>query len=248
MQQYNLVLSGGGARGFAHLGVIKALQEKNIGFHAISATSAGSMVGAFLCDGYSVEETINICRKELPFTKLNFRLSQGWLSLETLQQTLEKYLRNKTFERLKHPFHVSVTDLNTGKQVILNSGDVIPAVMAASAIPVVISPVVINNIPYADGGVSSNLPVEPFLNSDLKIIGVNVNPIDDFNVKHGVRQQVDRIVHLILRQTILRQLNHVDVFLEPPALKNYGLFDTKKMDEIIKIGYDYTIKFPLPAN
>lgn len=239
MLQCNLVLSGGGARGFAHLGVVKALREKGISFSAISATSSGAMIGVLLCDGYSVEEIIKICHEALPLTKFNFHFTQGLLSIESLNKILDKYLRSKTFERLKYPLFVSATDLNTGKQVIFSSGDVIPAIVASSSIPVVFPPMYINGIPYADGGMSGNLPVEPFDGAPAKLIGVHVNPVSLYDASQSMLRQFERVVHLSIRENILRQIQKLDLFIEPDGLKPYGLFDTKKIDEIVQVGYNF---------
>jgi NTE family protein len=240
-EPWNLVLSGGGARGFAHLGVIKALREKKVDFSAISATSSGAMVGALLADGYTADEIASIFREALPITRFNFALKRhGLLNINTLTRILDTHLRNKTFEKLRHPLHVSLTNLNSGKQAIINSGEVIPAVVASSSIPILLPPVIINGIPYADGGISGNLPVEPFLKKERKIIGIHVNPLGNYDLNSGTLHQLERFIHLSIRENVLREIEKVDLLIEPPALVRYGLFDTAKIDEIIQIGYHYT--------
>jgi len=247
MQTYNLVLSGGGARGFAHLGVIKALQEKGISFDAISATSSGAMVGALLCDGYSVEEIKEICRESLPFTSFNFSFKQGLLTIERLNTALEKHLRHKTFEELKYPLFVTATDLNTGRPVVFSSGEVIPAVIASSSIPVVLPVTYIQNTPYVDGGMSSNLPVEPFEHSSSKTIGIYVNPVGSYNPSLSAWRQFERVIHLGIRENIMQQIRKLALFIEPENLEQYGLFDTEKMEEIVRAGYDYASGLDLEA-
>ncbi len=236
----NLVLSGGGARGFAHLGVVKALQEKEITFSSVSATSSGAIVGAFLCDGYTPDEIANICSEAIPLTHFNFHLSPGILSIDSLHKLFANYLRSKTFSGLKYPLHVSVTDLNDGSQVIINEGDITEAVIASASIPIIFPPVFIRGIPYADGGLSGNLPVEPFIGSVLKTIGVHVNKPDPYDVNISIVRQLERMIHLSIRESVLREMNHVDLLIEPDGLSGYGLFDTKKIHDIIKAGYDYT--------
>ncbi len=240
MQKYDFVLSGGGARGFAHIGVIKALQEQAITFNAISATSSGAIVAAFLCDGYTPDEVAKICREGIPITRFNFHFTQGFLSIEALRKLFEKYLRSKTFDELKHPLYVSVTDLDNGSQVIINKGLLADALIASASIPIIFPPVIINGKHYVDGGLSGNLPSEPFKNSHLKTIGVHVNPLNSYNSEDNVMKQLERILHLSIREKVMREKERLHLFIEPEGLKEFGLFDTKKIDKIIEMGYDHT--------
>ena len=235
----NLVLSGGGARGFAHIGVVKALLEEGIGFSAISGTSSGALIAALLCDGYSPDEVAGICRKALPLIHVNIHFTQSLLSNSTLRTLLEKYLRSKTFEELKYPLYVSLTDLDNGRQVVVNKGDLIETLIASSSVPILFPPVKIGERYYVDGGMSNNLPVEPFIGSDLKTIGVHVNPVSPYNSSMSMLQQFERVVHLSIYENVIRGGRKLDLLIEPEALKVYSLFDTKKIDEIIRIGYDH---------
>src|ERR1700741_305047 len=172
-----LVLSGGGARGFAHIGVVKALQEKNISFDMISGTSAGSMIGVFLADGFSPDEIIEIFKEYELLGILNFlSWKPGLLSFDKLKKLLQNNLRNRTFEKLRMPFFVAATDYRNGEQKVFDSGDLIEPILAASSIPMLFNPVYINKIPYVDGGISSNLPIEPLEVKVERLIGVHVNP------------------------------------------------------------------------
>ncbi len=239
MTKYNFVLSGGGARGFAHLGVIKALNENNITFSAISATSSGAIIAAFLCDGYTPDEVALICKEAIPVTRFNFHFTQGFLSIDSLKKLFSKYLRSTTFEELKHPLYVSVTDLDNGQQVIFDKGSLVQALIASASIPLIFSPVTINEKHYVDGGLSGNLPVEPFKESALKTIGIHVNPLSAFNPEDNVLKQFERTLHLSIRGNVLREMQQTALLIEPEALKDFGIFDTKKIDEIIEIGYSY---------
>lgn len=236
----NLVLSGGGARGFAHIGVVKALQEKEITFSAISATSSGAIVAAFLCDGYSPDEITDICSTAIPLTHLNFHLSPGILSIDSLHKLFARYLRSQTFSSLKYPLHIGVTDLNDGSQVIITEGNIAEAVIASASIPIIFPPVFIGGVPYADGGLSGNLPAEPFIGSAYKTIGVHVNKPAPYDVNSSMMKQLERMIHLGIRENVLREMKYVDLLIEPDGLSEYGLFDTKKIHDIINTGYDYT--------
>jgi NTE family protein len=236
----NLVLSGGGARAYAHLGAIKALHEKNINFNAISATSAGSIVAAFLCDGFSIEEIIRLASENTSLINFNFSLKQGLLSSDKLERFLKTNLRSVNIENLQKSLFISATNLNDGKQRIFNSGSIIDAVLASASIPLLFKPLVIDGNPYADGAISSNLPIEPFIDSQLKTIAIHVNPIDTFDINNNISQQIERLFHLCVKEKTESNSKKIDLFLEPPLLTSYGLFDLKKFKELIEIGYNYT--------
>lgn len=238
MNTYNFVLSGGGARGFAHIGILKAFYEKGIFVNSISATSAGALIGALICDGFEPAEIEEILKKSELKLNINYtRFTESFLSNETIVKILKKNLRHHSFENLTKEFYVCVTDLNTGLPEYINEGKIIDAVMASSAIPFLFPPVYIHKIPYGDGGISNNLPIQPFLKSKRKTIGVNVNPIKAYKKETGFIMQYDRFIHLCINNNIRENIDKLDVYLEPKKLSNYHMLETKKFEEIIKIGY-----------
>ncbi len=240
VNNYNLVLSGGGARAYAHLGVIKALKESGISFNSISATSAGSVIGAFLCDGFSLEDIVEILEKNKSLVNFNYSIKGGFLSNDKLSNLLKNNLRSRNFETLKMPLFISATNLNNGDQQIFESGNIIEAILASSSIPLLYQPIIIKEVPYCDGGICSNLPVEPFYNSDLKVIAIHVNPMSEFDGNRNLIFQFERFIHLCIKENTLRNIEKIDFLIEPKRLSEFGLFDFKRMDEIIEIGYNYT--------
>src|SRR5690606_37111432 len=157
------VLSGGGARGFAHLGVIKALQERRIYPSAISATSAGAIAGAFIANGFSADETIELLAGKLSRKMLTWHsFRMGFISFKKLSDYIEEHLRFKTFEELPIPLYITATSFIDGRQRIFNKGRIIDAISASCAIPALFPAIEVDSIPYVDGGLSNNLPVEPF--------------------------------------------------------------------------------------
>ncbi|HOZ86510.1 MAG TPA: patatin-like phospholipase family protein [Bacteroidia bacterium] len=238
----NLVLSGGGTRGYSHIGVAAALLEKGIGVSGISGASCGAVVGAFICDGFHPIEIEEILLKHEP--ELGFNYTRFWknlMSFDDYTRILKTNLRSKTFEGLNKPLYVTVTDLNNGCQVIISKGNLLEALIATTAIPVLLPPCYINGVPYADGSLSNNLPVEPFLNTPEKIIGVHANPIPDFDPGIGMTQGIDRSLHLIMRNGILKNSRLCDVFIEAPDLKKHQLFESKKTRELVNIGYNHVM-------
>lgn len=241
-KNYNVVLSGGGSRGYAHIGALHALYEKGLQINGLSATSAGALIGAFICDGFHPTEIKEIVLKEEPKVAFNLMgFKNGLLSLEAVKKFIKKHLRSKNIEQLRIPFYVSVTNLLNSEQTIFNEGPILDVISAASAIPVLFPPVIINNIPYADGGIINNLPVEPFKNDARKIIGIHVNPPSEYKANYSVTQVVDRYIHILLRANIKNNIKHCDIFIEPKALADYHLFESKKTKEIIDVGYNFVL-------
>jgi NTE family protein len=240
MIKANLVLSGGGMRGYAHVGIVKALLEKKIHVCAISGTSSGALIGAFLCDGFHPDEIEHIILKQQPQIGFNYKIfSESLLTFSSFTEVLKKNLRSKKIEQLKTPLHIALTNLNTGRQEIVKEGNLLDALTASAAIPVLLPSVSINSIPYADGGMSNNLPVEPFLRRKEMLIGSHVNPLPDYQKKVNLIQNADRSMHLIMQNKVQEGKEHCDVFIEPPALKKFHLFESKKAREIIRQGYEF---------
>lgn len=238
------VLSGGGARGFAHLGVVKALGENGIHPSAISGTSAGAIAGAFLANGYHPDEIIEILAGKLNRRMLGWpSFSVGFMSFKKVGEYLERNLRYKTFEELPTPLFITATSFIDGSQKIFDSGKLIDAITASCAIPAIFPVYEIDGIPYVDGALSNNLPVEPFLRQKRNIIAVHVNPIWDLDGTKGLRSVVERAFHLSFIGTTRRSAEGCQMFIEPPELIDYSLFDLGKAVNIIEVGYKYGINY-----
>ncbi|MFW5822644.1 MAG: patatin-like phospholipase family protein, partial [Tangfeifania sp.] len=181
MKKYKtgLVLSGGGTRGFAHLGVIEALQEKGIKPDVISGVSAGAIVGAFIAGGKSPRETAETFKKGwfLKYTKLQFPVN-GLMKLDGLKEIINKEIEFKKIEECPLPFYIGVANLNKGKAEYKNSGPLDQTVLASSSIPVLFAPVKIGGQFYVDGGLMDNIPIEPIKNNCERIIVVNIAPLN----------------------------------------------------------------------
>lgn len=243
MKKKYFVLSGGGCRGFAHLGVVKALQESNIYPSEISGASSGAIAGAFLANGFSPDEIKDIFIEKLKLNILSrneFRL--GLISMKKIRIFLQNNLRYKKFEDLPIPFYATATNFTDGSQHIFNRGNIIDAIIASSSIPVMFPPVVIHGLPFVDGGLSNNLPVEPFSLHKKDIVCIHVNPIRSFKPGESVFDIMDRSIHLSFREKVNRSAEGCLLFIEPKELDEYGLFDIQKIREIFDIGFGFTKK------
>lgn len=240
------VLSGGGARGFAHLGVIKALQEQKIYPSGISGTSAGAIAGVFLANGYTVDEVIEILVGKLSRRMFTWNsLRMGLISFNKVGEYIKKNLRYHKFEELEIPLYITATSFIDGTQKIFDKGDIMEALTASCAIPAIFPAVEINGIPYVDGGLFNNLPVEPFFNQKKDIICIHVNPIRDLSEKRGLWEIVDRSFHLSFVEKVRRSAHGCFIYIEPKELIDYNLFELSKASEIIDIGYNYGVQYLL---
>jgi NTE family protein len=236
-----LVLSGGGARGFAHLGVIQALNEKGIYPDVISGTSAGAIIGVLYADGHSPEDILKLMDGS---SRLDFMRPalprEGLLQINAILKILKSSLRAKKFEELKIPLFVAATDLNNGKAVYFSEGDIFDPVIASASIPVVFQPVKINGISYVDGGVLDNLPLRPIENKCRILIGSFVNPVGFMEKISGLISIAERTFMLSMSKEIFEKAKKFDLFIAPLELKNYKILDPEKAAELFWIGYKAT--------
>lgn len=239
-QQRPFVLSGGGVRGVAHLGVLRAMAEMGVVPNAISGTSAGALVGALIADGYSPREVLDLV---LPELRRSLFIRRRGLASRRIRAFLQEVLRHRTFEELEMPLYVSATNLEEGGQHVISRGELVPALMASSAIPLVFPPVMVDGVYHVDGGMSNNLPVEPFRTRMDEVVAVHVNPLPVFDQhKRGMLRTMDRIWHLNFREMVMRSAKGCHLFVEPPELERFNMFELGKAPQIEEIGYDWTIK------
>jgi NTE family protein len=236
-----LVLSGGGARGFAHLGLIQALNEAGIFPDVISGTSAGAIVGVLYADGYTPKEILKLLNSG---SRLDFMRPtlprEGLLQIGGIMKILKTSLSAKIFEELKIPLYVAATDLNHGKSVYFSEGELFDPVMASASIPVLFQPVVINNNYFVDGGVMDNLPLRPIENKCKVLIGSFVNPVGFVEKINGLINIAERTFMLSMSKEIIEKARKFDLFIAPPELRNYKILDPEKAEELFLIGYNAT--------
>ncbi len=236
-----LVLSGGGARGFAHLGVIQALNEAGIYPDVISGSSAGAITGVLYADGYSPKEILKLLNSG---SRLDFMRPalprEGLLQIGGIIKILKNGLRATTFQELKIPLYVSATDLNNGKAVYFSKGDLLDPVIASASIPVLFKPVIINNICYVDGGVLDNLPLRPIEKKCKFLIGSFVNPVGYVKKISGLINIAERTFMLSMSKEIAEKCKKFDLFVAPLELRNYKILDPEKAGELFSVGYKAT--------
>lgn len=244
-EQYNigLVLSGGGARGFAHLGLLQALNDSCIFPDIISGTSAGALAGVLYADGYTPREILQLMNSG---SRLDFMRPalprEGLLQIGGIIKILRSSLRAKNFEDLKIPLYVAATDLNNGKAEYFSKGDLLDPVIASSSIPVLFQPVLIKDVYYVDGGVLDNLPLKPLENKCRYLIGSFVNPVGYMEKCSGLINIAERTFMLSMSKEIHEKAKKFDLFVAPPELRNYKILDPEKAEELFEVGYKATIE------
>lgn len=156
-----LALGSGGARGFAHVGVIKALEEAGIVPDIVTGSSAGAVVAALYAAGYRARELEEIALGVEEGDLVDFVLfGKGWVKGEALQDFVNRLVRERPIERLAKPFAVVATEAASGRMTAFNRGDTGLAVRASASVPNLFVPPVINGRQYVDGGLSSPVPVK----------------------------------------------------------------------------------------
>ncbi len=244
-KKYNigLVLSGGGTRGFAHIGALKALNEAGIYPDIISGVSAGAIAGSLYADGNKPDEIMKIFSEKKILKYLEIILpKRGLLKMTGLTRIIAQNLKSKTFEDLSVPLIIVATDLNEGKAIYFNSGELFKAVLASSAVPVLFQPIKINDHTFVDGGVVNNFPIEPLENICNYVIGVHVNPFNVVNDFTSIISIAERSFHINFANHMSKKIKKCNIFIEPPELKNFKLLDVSKIHEIFEVGYKETKK------
>lgn len=238
-----ITLGGGGVRGIAHLGVLKALNEKDIYPDMISGVSAGALAGVFYADGYKPDDIFEVFNETsiFKFAKISIP-RKGFLSMAKVEKILKEHIKAKDFSELKTPLYIAASNLNKGKVEYFNEGTVIDKVIASASIPVLFKPVEINGNTYVDGGVFDNLPVKPIINKCKILIGSNVSPLTTQDKFENMLDIAERSFHLAIGKSVKANKELCDIFIEPSDLTQFGILKLEKAKEIFDIGYESALK------
>ncbi len=244
-----LSLSGGGARGFAHVGAIQALLEEGIQPDAVSGASAGSVVGALYAAGFSPQEMQRFIKESSFLRLVKLGIPSGGLSrLTYLRDRLSAVIKTDDFSALKYPLWVAISNLNTGNLEIRSSGELYDVVMASCTIPLVFQPVELDGHMYVDGGLLCNLPVAPLRQATEFVIGINLTPPVEVPKKtlSGVVGIAYRCFDLSVWANTEPQAGLCDYLLEPEGIERFTIFQFNKYEQIYQLGYQQA-KAQIPA-
>jgi NTE family protein len=259
MVEVGLVLGGGGARGYAHIGVLKALEERGVRPVAIAACSMGSIVGALYAGGFDADALLDRLARKFKFTDLLDRgdgeaINRGHRLERQLEQALPA-----TFEELQIPLKIMACDIQEGVEVVFDRGALPPAVRASISLPGVFSPARIEGRVLLDGGLVNNLPVDIIrAMTHRPVIAVDVaSPPDrklDFE-EHGswfetIKARAFKrplILDILMKAYDIPQrlltdarvaLNPPDIFLRPPIDPDIRVESFDQWEQPVQAGYE----------
>jgi len=238
-----LVLSGGGVRGIAHIGAIKALEEQRIIPNIIAGTSAGAIVGALYAGGSTPEQILHFFKSVNPFSISNYALNKpGFVNSEKLYPHFKAVLPQDAFEALKIPLAITATNILDGTLKVFREGALIQAVIASAAFPGIFTPVQIADEYYVDGGTLNNFPADLIYQECDSLIGIYVNPFEKVAIKNikYFYNVVERSFQIRSARESMAKFSMCDLVICPKDLGNFSTFSMGEMDKIFMLGYNAT--------
>jgi NTE family protein len=232
-----LALGSGGARGFAHLGVIKVLSEHNIPIHLIAGSSMGALVASFYATGHPIDRLYKLAIAFKRKYYLDFTVPKmGFIAGNRVKELVKVFTQGKNIEDLNIPLAIVATDIINGEKVIFKQGPVADAVRASISIPGIFVPEKMNGRLLVDGGVIDRVPVSVVreMGADL-IIAVDVSHVK-------VNEEITSIFDVILQSIDIMQdelVKHREIasdIMIRPHVENFSSRAFTNIEEIIKIG------------
>jgi NTE family protein len=241
MPKIALVLGGGAARGFAHVGVIRVLEQEKIPIDLIVGTSVGSLIGALYADkgnSFDLELLAFKLQKEDLFDFSVFASTTGPVKGDRLEQFVKERVGRKKIEDLPVPFAAVATNLNTGKQVVLTRGSIAKAVRASSSIPGVFTPVQYFDMTLVDGGVVDNVPVDvaKSMGADL-VIAVNIGKDVVNNNTPNIIDITLQAVNIMANEISEFKMKGADVLIEPDV-GSVTMMDFSMKESLMRAGIE----------
>jgi len=248
MPAIGVALGGGFARGIAHIGVLKALEEEGIPVSMIAGTSVGAIMGAAYCSGLTIAELEEIAHQVRFTTFARWTLSRyGFASNDRMTAFLTRTLKVQTFEQLRIPLGVTATDFNTGKGTVFTSGPIIDPVRASCAYPGMFLPVEIRGSWLVDGMLSYPVPTVPLRAMGAqRVLGVHLK--GQWSKTTAPRHYFDVIGQsFAIAQDMMSSVwrNAADIVIEPDVA-GFDYDDFKRADELIHVG-EVAMRRALPA-
>lgn len=236
-KKVGLALSGGAARGTAHIGVLEVLEREGFRPAVVAGVSAGSVVGALYCAGYSIEQLKALARN-LSWAKL-VRLGRPHLGLfdtSRMEAYLEELLGGKTFDQLSIPFLTVAVDLLTSQEVVLKEGRVARAVRASCAVPALFTPVEWDDHLLVDGGLLNNVPVRVLREWGADyVIAVNLLPPYARNARPRNLWELWMLTLYTLERNAHAEAQQADCTMYPDVIE-FSLADLEHAEEMMERG------------
>lgn len=237
MLKLGLALGGGGARGAAHIGVLKHFEKLGIKPDLISGTSAGAIVAALYAFNVSLDKIEASLKSMKPVSLSAFQINGlGLFENRDLKRVLEEHLQGKDIEDASIPISFVCTDINSGKRVVLRSGNIVDAVMASCAVPGIYLPVEINGQFLVDGGLVENVPIIALreLGSNITV-AVNLNGAPKYHKASNSLDVISNAMDIAIDNRTLSQLKNADIVIGLDLIK-FSRFSREHIDELIEEG------------
>lgn len=234
-----VALSGGGARGFAHVGALKALEEAGMKPDVIAGVSAGAVAAVMYAAGVPLDEMLSLftSTKFTDFARPSLIHGDGMFSLMRFKQFIEEATGIDRLENLRIPTYVGVTDLDHGEPAEFHEGPLGERVVASCSIPIVFSPVEIDGMHYVDGGVLRNLPAWIIREKCETLIGINVSPLRTFEYRKSFLDIGMRTYNLMAKANQQQDMDICDHVIITPELIHYQVFNLKDIHKAYLSGY-----------
>ncbi len=247
MKKLGLALGAGGSRGVAHIGFLQALEEAEIRPEFVTGCSMGAIVGACYCAGVSPaamrDAVVGLKLRDLAALNLNPVRSNGLMRTAKARKLVADLMGEKTFAELSIPFACVATDLERGRVVVLEEGNVVDCALASSSIPGVFTPAKIGEHGYlVDGGILERVPTRLLRNMGAEtIVAVDVlgNLMQAKELKPNLVSTLLRCIDIMDTRTTQRKhlmRKYVDLWLEPD-LGDMDQYQVKRMDFAYAQGY-----------
>lgn len=238
VRKIGLVLSGGGVRGTAHLGVLYNLQWLGIPINIVSGASIGAVIGSAFCSGISLDK-IKFFFEEISFLRIINPVLPfyGFSGFKKIRNYFNKIGIPRDFKDLKIPLVVAVTNLTQRKTEYFNNGDLWEALCASIAMPGFFYPIKIGDSLYVDGGISMNLPVSVIKDENTFVIASDVNFLGRKfpNLENTYQIVYESLTFMVSKNTISER-EKADFIIDIP-IENIGFLDFSKLKDVMTMGY-----------
>jgi NTE family protein len=232
-----LVLGGGAARGFAHIGVLKVLEMNNIKADMIFGTSAGSFIGSLYAYGFNAFQIQKMALEIERGDIIDITIpDNGFIKGDLLEEYINRMTRNTTLEKLRIPFYAIATDIQSGKEIVFAVGNTGKAVRASCSIPGIFMPVRIGDRVYVDGSVVSPVAVDAArARGATIIIAVDISSDLDTAAPSGAIDTILQSINIMASKISAGQLSRADIIIRP-LVGHVGSADFSKRHEAILEG------------
>ncbi|MFG6391268.1 MAG: patatin-like phospholipase family protein [Candidatus Amulumruptor sp.] len=236
-----VALSGGGARGFAHVGVLQALHEARIHPDIVAGVSAGAVAAVFYASGIPFDKMLKAfdSLKFNDFAELSVP-KDGFFKLDRFRKFLRDTIPYKRIEDLPVKTVICATDIDSGESVAFEEGPLPECVAASCSIPIVFKPAVINGVKYVDGGLTHNLPAWAIRSRCRTLYGINVSPMVRQKSKGTLIDIATKSFKLMAKNNAIHDMQICDHVIELSDIAHYNIFNLNEIKSIYKAGYETT--------